>query len=133
MKVTLSNLLTLHPHQFDQITEINISHNNLTEFPNILIDNIHKFVNLLSLYCHHNQLTELPDLSYNIKLKYLFCYNNKLTKLPDLSKNKKLEILYCYDNNFNIDIHHRNIVENYNDYLEKEFHFKKVKSARSSR
>jgi len=73
---------------YDFISEINCSNNNLTSLPKLP-------VYLVTLDCSNNKLTHLPKLPPF--LECLHCCNNKLTSLPELPK--KLGWLYTSDNN----------------------------------
>jgi hypothetical protein len=72
---------------YDFISEINCSNNNLTFLPKLP-------VYLVTLYCSNNNLSLLPKLPPF--LECLECSNNKLTSLPALPKT--LMRLYTADN-----------------------------------
>lgn len=95
-KLNLSNnyIKIFDGDKFNNLTILNVSHNNLTEFvfpPNIqsidlshnalsLVDNFPK--SLVGINLDHNILTYLPVL--NCGLKILWCQHNKLRSLGDL-------------------------------------------------
>ena len=73
---------------YDFISEINCSNNNLSNLPKLP-------VYLVTLDCSNNNLTELVELPPF--LQSLNCSNNKLSVLPELPKT--LGWLYASDNN----------------------------------
>ena len=98
------------PHDYESITELNISNKKLTELPSWLSEcekleklgcsgnQITQLDNLLPrleiLNCCNNQITQLDNLSYNLQM--LICYNNNITHLNNLPKT--LEHLECFHN-----------------------------------
>lgn len=83
------NNLTYIPDlsRFNKLTYLNVSFNQLTSLP-LLPDSLKK------LYCDDNQLTNLPSLPNSLKI--LICNDNQLTYLPSLPNS--LQELECYRN-----------------------------------
>jgi Leucine-rich repeat (LRR) protein len=93
---------------YDFISEINCSNNNLTQLPILPLY-------LVKLDCSNNKLSSLPEIPKNLgwlytadnnlselpvmplSLRILECSNNKLYKLPELPR--KVKYLYCINNN----------------------------------
>lgn len=86
---------------FNNLTNINISNNSLTNLPNS-ITNLSKLTYILA---GSNQLTSLPENINNLnKLEGIYASNNKLTHLPDnITQLSNLAILYV-DKNGLIDL-----------------------------
>ena len=78
---------------FINITSLDVSNNNLKNFPNI--DALTK---LEQFTCNNNQLTTLPELNNFNNLKYINCKNNKITSLPTLNNLTRLEQLLLSNN-----------------------------------
>jgi Leucine-rich repeat (LRR) protein len=115
MKVDLSygHLDEIKNYKLEDVTELNLSSNDLKELPKW----IDKCINLQILYCSFNQLTSLPEnlpaslqrLSYSSNqltslpesfpnsLQYLYCSCNQLVSLPESLPNS-LQELYCGNN-----------------------------------
>jgi Leucine-rich repeat (LRR) protein len=119
MKVDLSNgdieKINLYNHR--EITELNISRNNLKEFPEWIAEctnliylncNFNKLLKLAeklpdslrTLDCSYNQLTELPN-HLPTDLQYLYCNHNLLESLPEKLP-ISLKMIYCYYNKIQV-------------------------------
>jgi Leucine-rich repeat (LRR) protein len=129
MRVNLSyrRLGKITKYKYEEIIELNISHNELIELP----EWINQCVNLQILFCNNNQLNSLPDplaggsaAQLPNSLQELWCFNNQLKSLPAQLPNT-LKILYCWNNqikslpisllncrNLNDIIYHDNPIEN---------------------
>ena len=101
----LTEIIPSDYQDWDDITDLDCSNNNLTVLPNLP-------PNLRALVCKNNQLEEIPDLPQS--LEYLDCSNNKLIVLPKLPTN--LRSINCSNNQ---DVTTRPInYENVNPYIQ---------------
>ncbi|KAJ3431666.1 s-cell enriched with leucine-rich repeat-containing protein slra-related [Anaeramoeba flamelloides] len=78
-----------------KLKEINLSNNELTEFP----EELYQCKELMHLYLSFNKITNLPDIGEKFpNLVTLDLSYNNLVVLPDLSKFKSLEVLILSSN-----------------------------------
>ena len=103
------NLNDINP---DNITELNLKYNNLTD-----ISGIKLFKNLNTLYLNSNELTDISVLKYLIKLKELYLNNNKITNIS---------VLKNLTNLINLDIENLELESDQIEYIKSLKNIKKI-------